>query len=148
VTQPILKVCVVGNVGLPAYATAGAAGLDLQASLSDKLVIHPGDRATIPTGIKIRIPEGYEGQMRPRSGLASKHGIAMVNAPGTIDCDYTGEVHAILVNLGRESFTINPGDRIAQMIIAPVTRVETLRVETDGLGETERGESGLGSTGR
>jgi dUTP pyrophosphatase len=150
VTQPVLKVFVVSErVGLPAYATAAAAGMDLQADIAEPLRLDPGDRATVPTGIKVRIPDGYEGQIRPRSGLAHKHGIAIVNAPGTVDADYLGVVHAILVNLGREAFTINPGDRIAQMIISPVTRVQTVRVESDAdLGETERGEGRFGSTGR
>lgn len=148
-TQPTLKVCVVSErVGVPVYATAGAAGMDLQADLADKITLHPGERATIPCGIKLAVPEGYEAQLRPRSGLASKHGVTMVNTPATIDEDYRGIVHVILINHGRESFSVNPGERIAQMVIAPVTRVETVRVESaDELGVTARGEGGMGSTG-
>lgn len=131
---------------MPTYATAGAAGLDLHAALEAPRTLEPGERAAIPTGLAIALPSGYEGQVRARSGLASKFGIALVNAPGTIDEDYRGEVHVLLVNLGQEPYTIQPKDRVAQLVVAPVTRVETLRVED--LSETERGSGGFGSTGR
>lgn len=134
---------------LPAYASAGAAGLDLYAALDQPVVLAPGDRASIPTGIAIALPSGYEGQVRARSGLASKHGIGLVNAPGTIDEDYRGEVRVLLVNLSRDPYTVHPKDRIAQLVIAPVTRVEVQPVESASeLGDTERGAGGFGSTGR
>lgn len=134
---------------LPTYASAGAAGLDLQAALDGPLTLAPGDRAAVPTGIAIALPEGHEGQVRPRSGLARKHGISMVNAPGTIDEDYRGEVQVLLINLGREPYVIQPGDRIAQLIVAPVTRVHiATATHADELGATTRGDSGFGSTGR
>jgi dUTP pyrophosphatase len=131
---------------MPSYATAGAAGLDLHAALEAPKTLQPGERAAIPTGVALGLPTGYEGQVRARSGLASRHGIALVNAPGTVDEDYRGEVHVLIVNLGQEAYTIQPKDRIAQLVVAPVTRVETVRVEE--LGETERGVGGFGSTGR
>jgi dUTP pyrophosphatase len=131
---------------LPSYATPGAAGLDLHAALDSARVLGPGERAAVPTGIAIALPSGYEGQVRPRSGLAHKHGIGLVNAPGTIDEDYRGEVQVLLVNLGREPYTVEPGDRIAQLVVAPVTRVQVMAVE--GLDETSRGQGGFGSTGR
>lgn len=135
--------------GLPApsYASDGAAGLDLYAALPEgqKLVLEPGARDLIPTGIEIALPAGYEAQVRPRSGLAVKHGVTVLNAPGTIDSDYRGEVKALLVNHGGEPFEILRGMRIAQMVIAPVARA-TL-VEVDELDETARGAGGFGSTG-
>jgi dUTP pyrophosphatase len=134
---------------VPAYATAGAAGMDVCAALEKPLILAPGERAAVPTGIAIALPPGHEGQLRPRSGLARKHGIGMVNAPGTIDEDYRGEVHVLLVNLGREPYRIEPGDRIAQLVVAPITRVRIAVVDAAGaLGSTDRGESGFGSTGR
>lgn len=129
---------------LPAYATEASAGLDLRAS--ESCVIAPGARALVPTGIRLAIPCGYEAQIRPRSSLALKHGVALPNSPGTIDADYRGEVKVILINLGDEPFVVEPGDRIAQMVFAPVTRVAWCEVET--LDATERGEGGFGSTGR
>ena len=131
---------------LPSYATPGAAGLDLHAALDGPRVLGAGERAAVPTGIAIALPAGYEGQVRPRSGLAAKHGIGIVNAPGTIDEDYRGEVKVLLVNLGREPYTIEPGDRIAQLVVAPVTRVQIESVEQ--LDETARGHGAFGSTGR
>ena len=131
---------------LPSYATAGAAGLDLHAALERPQVLAAGERAAVATGIAIALPAGYEGQVRPRSGLAAKHGIGIVNAPGTIDEDYRGEVHVLLVNLGRQPYTIQPGDRIAQLVVAPVTRVQVEAVAS--LDETQRGQGGFGSTGR
>jgi dUTP pyrophosphatase len=134
---------------VPAYATAGAAGMDVCAALEKPLILAPGERAAVPTGIAIALPPGHEGQLRPRSGLARKHGIGMVNAPGTIDEDYRGEVHVLLVNLGREPYRIEPGDRIAQLVVAPITRVRVAVVDAAGaLGSTDRGEGGFGSTGR
>jgi dUTP pyrophosphatase len=134
---------------MPAYASAGAAGLDLHAALEAPKTLLPGERASIPTGIALALPAGYEGQVRPRSGLANKHGIGVVNAPGTIDEDYRGEVHVLLVNLSQASYTIQPKDRIAQLVVAPVTRVSLVRVaHAAELGQTERGSGGFGSTGR
>jgi dUTP pyrophosphatase len=134
---------------MPTYATAGAAGLDLHAALDAPTTLQPGERAAIPTGVALGLPAGYEGQVRARSGLASRYGIALVNAPGTVDEDYRGEVHVLLVNLGQEAYTIQPKDRIAQLVVAPVTRVDTLQVESaEALGETARGSGGFGSTGR
>jgi dUTP pyrophosphatase len=131
---------------LPTYATEGAAGLDLHAALEAPRLLPPGERAAIATGIAIALPPGHEGQVRPRSGLAAKHGISVVNAPGTIDEDYRGEVQVLLINLGREPYTIQPGDRIAQLVVAPVTRVQVTAVEA--LEGTARGHGGFGSTGR
>jgi dUTP pyrophosphatase len=130
----------------PAYASAGAAGIDLAAAVDQSLTLNPEHRALVPTGIAIALPEGYEGQVRPRSGLALKHGLTVLNSPGTIDCDYRGEVQVILANLGTEPVTIRRGDRIAQLVIAPVTRAEIRRVAE--LPETMRGAGGFGSTGR
>lgn len=132
---------------LPHYATAGAAGLDLSAAIgeNEKITLKPGKRTLVPTGLQIALPQGYEAQVRPRSGLALKNGIALVNAPGTIDADYRGEVGVILVNLGEEDFEITRGLRIAQMVIAPVTRVDL--VEVDAMEASERGAGGFGSTG-
>jgi dUTP pyrophosphatase len=134
---------------LPEYASAGAAGLDLRAGIERSLTLQPGARTAVPTGIAIALPAGYEGQVRPRSGLAMRHGIGMVNAPGTIDEDYRGEVHVLLINLGQDPYVIEPGDRIAQLVVAPVTRVKLQAVDTvEELGTTERGTGGFGSTGR
>ncbi|MEM8550986.1 MAG: dUTP diphosphatase [Pseudomonadota bacterium] len=132
----------------PRYATKGAAGLDLQAAVPDDtpLTLGPMERAAVPTGMIMEIPEGYEGQVRPRSGLAARHGITLVNAPGTIDADYRGEVKVLLVNLSAEAFTVRRGERIAQVVFAPVTRAEL--IATDTLSSTERGAGGFGSTGR
>ncbi|PTM97489.1 dUTP pyrophosphatase [Mycoplana dimorpha] len=132
---------------LPAYKTAGAAGMDLRAAIGEgeRLVIRPGKRALVPTGFVFEIPEGYEGQVRPRSGLAFKHGITCLNTPGTIDSDYRGEVQVLLVNLGDEKFVVERGMRIAQMVIAPV--VQAAVREADIAGGTGRGAGGFGSTG-
>jgi len=145
----MMRIYVTPGMDAPRYATAGAAGLDLSARIDRPLTLAPGERASIPTGVHMAVPNGHECQIRPRSGLASKHGIGLVNAPGTIDEDYRGEVHAVLVNLGSESYTIRPGDRIAQAVLAPVTRVTLQTVASQvELGETERGVGGFGSTGR
>ena len=129
---------------LPEYATPASAGVDLRAS--DGCVIPPGGRALVPTGLRIALPEGYEAQVRPRSGLALRHGVTLPNSPGTIDADYRGEIGVILMNLGQEPFIVEPGDRIAQMVVAPVARVAWS--EAEELDATERGEGGFGSTGR
>lgn len=130
---------------LPEYATEKSAGMDLKANITDSITLNPLERAMIPTGLSIALPDGTEAQIRPRSGLAAKHGISVLNAPGTIDADYRGEIKVILVNLSNEPFTINPGERIAQMVVARYERVEWEAVET--LDETERGAGGFGSTG-
>jgi dUTP pyrophosphatase len=133
------------GLDLPAYATAHAAGMDLCAAVANDMVIEPGKRALVPTGLSMAIPEGYEAQVRPRSGLALKNGITVLNSPGTIDADYRGEVQVILANLGTESFTITRGMRIAQMVVAAHARVEWETVSS--LPETARGAGGFGSTG-
>jgi dUTP pyrophosphatase len=132
---------------LPDYATDGAAGIDLYAALpeTEPLTLLPGRRALVTTGLRLAIPPGYEAQVRPRSGLAIRHGIGLVNAPGTIDSDYRGVVQVILINWGAEPFTIRRGDRIAQLVVAPVARVQLM--ESADLSPTERGEGGFGSTG-
>jgi dUTP pyrophosphatase len=148
---PTLKVFVLDAAlaTLPSYQTPGAAGLDLSAALREPLTMAPGERVAVPTGLSIALPPGHEGQVRPRSGLASKHGVTVVNAPGTIDEDYRGEVKVLLVNLGREPHVIAPFDRIAQLVVAPVTRVQVTPVASAAeLGETGRGAGGFGSTGR
>ena len=134
------------DVPLPCYMTAGAAGMDVCACVSEPVVLKPGERAAIPTGLVFEVPPGYEVQVRPRSGLALKHGIACLNSPGTIDADYRGEIKIILGNLGQESFEIRRGDRIAQLVAGPVARA-TLETAED-LSETERGGGGFGHTGR
>jgi dUTP pyrophosphatase len=130
---------------LPAYATDGAAGADLCAAVDAEMILEPGERAAVPTGLVLEIPVGYEGQVRPRSGLAIKTGLTVVNAPGTVDSDYRGELKVLLVNLGSEPVTIKRGDRIAQLLVAPVTRASFS--ETAFLTASERGEGGFGSTG-
>lgn len=130
---------------LPAYATPGAAGLDLAAAIDAPITLLPGERTAVPTGWCLAIPEGYEGQVRPRSGLALRHGIGMVNAPGTIDSDYRGEVKVLLINLGNEPVSIQRGDRIAQLVIAPVASA-TLH-EAEVLPDSARGSGGFGHTG-
>ena len=130
---------------IPEYKTSGAAGADLCALLDSPLTIPAGRSAMVPTGLFFEIPEGYEVQVRPRSGLAAKNGVTVLNTPGTIDSDYRGEIKVILINLGKADFTINSGDRIAQMVVAPVTQASfTL---ADSLSETDRGSGGFGSTG-
>ncbi len=130
---------------IPKYMTELAAGMDISAFLGSAITIKPGQRCLIPTGLAFAIPAGYEVQVRPRSGLAIKHGIALVNSPGTIDADYRGEISIILINHGAENFTINSGDRIAQIVVAPVCRVELVPVAE--LPETKRGSGGFGHTG-
>ena len=133
------------DLPLPATATALSAGLDLAAAIEDELVLAPGQRELVPTGFAIALPEGYEAQVRPRSGLALRHGIVLPHAPGTIDADYRGEIGVLLMNLGDEPFRIQRGDRIAQLVVAPVTSVSW--DEVDRLDETERGSGGFGHTG-
>jgi dUTP pyrophosphatase len=130
---------------LSAYATVGSAGMDLKANTSEPIVLKPMERHLFPTGIYIQLPEGYEAQIRPRSGLAVKYGITVTNAPGTIDMDYTGEIGVSLINLSNENFVVHPGERIAQMVIAKYEKIDWKEVAT--LDETERGSGGFGSTG-
>ena len=131
---------------LPRYETALAAGMDLRADIEGERTLRPLERLAVPTGLALALPPGYEGRVRPRSGLALKHGVTLLNAPGTIDADYRGEVHAILVNLSQEPFTLRRGDRVAQLVVAPVTPAELQEVSV--LDDTPRGEGGFGSTGR
>ncbi|MFU8858970.1 MAG: dUTP diphosphatase [Cyclonatronaceae bacterium] len=134
-----------GDLPLPAYETEHAAGMDIRAALEQDVVIPPGDRLLIPTGLQMAIPFGYEAQIRPRSGLAIRQGITMLNSPGTIDADYRGEVRVIVINHGQQDFIIRHGDRIAQMVVAPVVQVRPVVV--DDLPESTRGHGGFGSTG-
>jgi dUTP pyrophosphatase len=134
------------DAAIPRYMTDAAAGLDLAAALDAPLTLTPGERALVPTGLAVAIPHGYEGQVRPRSGLAARHGVTCLNTPGTIDSDYRGPVGVILVNHGREPFTVQHGDRIAQLVIASVARAEL--TEVSELPPTDRGQGGFGSTGR
>ena len=146
-TMEKITVNIINSSGnpLPAYETEGSAGMDLRAALDEPVVLAPLQRAMIPTGLRIALPQGYECQIRPRSGLAAKHGITVLNSPGTIDADYRGEIKVILVNLSNEPFTINPGERVCQMVISRYSRAEWVQVET--LDETERGSGGFGHTG-
>lgn len=143
----MIKIQVVnrGHQQLPAYATPQSAGMDLRANLEAPITLHPMERRLIPTGLHIALPEGYEAQVRPRSGLALKHGLTVLNTPGTIDADYRGEIGVVLINLSQEDFVINDGERIAQMVIAKHEQGDFVVVEE--LGETERGEGGYGHTG-
>ncbi|MFN4285351.1 MAG: dUTP diphosphatase [Lacibacter sp.] len=134
------------NNPLPAYATAGASGMDLRANLPEPLMMQPLERVLIPTGLFIELPQGYEAQVRPRSGLALKHGITCLNTPGTIDADYRGEIKVILINLSNETHVIQPGDRIAQMVVQQVAQVAWQPVQQ--LAETQRNTGGFGSTGK
>jgi dUTP pyrophosphatase len=131
---------------LPQYATAASAGADLKAAIKEAITLAPLERSIIPTGLKIALPEGYEAQVRPRSGLAAKHGITVLNSPGTIDADYRGEIGVILVNLSQTSFTIQPEERIAQLVVAKYEQIQW--EETEELSQTERGAGGFGSTGK
>lgn len=134
------------DLPLPAYETLHASGMDLRAALNEPLTLNPGERMAVPTGLCVAIPPGYEAQVRPRSGWAIKNGITMINAPGTIDADYRGEIKVLLVNLGEAAVTIKRGDRIAQMVIAPVT--QAFWNETSELDSTDRGDGGFGHTGQ
>lgn len=134
-----------GKQPLPQYATPQSAGLDLRANIDEPFTLHPLERRIVPTGLYIALPEGYEAQVRPRSGLALKHGITVLNSPGTIDADYRGELGILLINLSNEDFVVNPGERVAQMIVARCEQAELVPVEV--LDETERGAGGYGHTG-
>ncbi len=140
-----IKIVNRGHQPLPAYATVQSAGMDLRANISEPVVLHPMERRLIPTGLYIALPPGYEAQVRPRSGLALKKGITVLNAPGTVDADYRGELGVLLINLSTEDFTVNDGERIAQMVIARHEQVDFIEVEE--LDETERGAGGYGHTG-
>jgi deoxyuridine 5''-triphosphate nucleotidohydrolase (dut) len=141
-----IKIVNLSKFDLPQYATPHSAGMDLRANTEESVIVAPLERVLVPTGIHIELPVGYEAQIRPRSGLAAKHGIGIVNSPGTIDSDYRGEIKVILVNLSNQEFILNSGERIAQMIVAKHERVEW--EPCDSLGESERGAGGFGSTGR
>jgi len=141
-----IKVHYSGKHALPQFETTQSAGMDLRANIDAPVVLQPGDRALIPTGIKMALPEGYEAQIRPRSGLAYKHGITVLNSPGTIDADYRGDVGVLLINHGREAFTVEDGMRVAQMVVAQYSQFEWESVED--LDETARGVGGFGSTGK
>lgn len=144
-TIQIKKLPNFGDLPLPAYATSHSAGMDLCAAISQDMVIKPMERKLVPTGIAIALPDGFEAQIRPRSGLALKNGISVPNSPGTIDADYRGEICVILINLGTEDFTVTPGSRIAQMVIAQYTQAAWQ--VTEELSDTDRGAGGFGSTG-
>ncbi len=146
--NPVVRICRVrqSTTALPAYQSAHAAGMDLVADLKEPMMLRSMERAAVPTGVAIQIPVGFEGQVRPRSGRAISEGLTVVNAPGTIDADYRGEVKVLLVNLGEHEVSIHPGERIAQLVIAPVVRAEV--IEVDRLEESSRGDGGFGHTGR
>jgi len=146
VTVRVLRLPHGQGLALPSYQSKHAAGLDVVAAVIEPVELAPEGRMLVPTGFALELPEGYEAQVRPRSGLALKHGVTLLNTPGTIDADYRGEVMVLLINHGSEKFTIRRGDRIAQLVIAPVNHVEIVAVET--LGATERGPGGFGSTGQ
>lgn len=146
--KPVLQIEVLSgheDLGLPAYATPGSAGLDLKAALAEPLTLKPGERGVVPTGLKMAIPQGFEGCVRPRSGLAMKQGLTLTNAPGTIDSDYRGEVKVLVINLGQEAVVLRRGDRIAQLLISPVAQAQVVKVER--VEDTHRGEGGFGHTG-
>lgn len=140
-----IKIKVSDGAEVPVYKTAGAAGADVCARIAEPVVLYPWGTALIPTGLNLEIPEGYEVQVRPRSGLAFKHGVTVLNSPGTIDSDYRGELKVLLINLGHEAFTVNNGERIAQIVIAPVVQARFIQAET--LSDTARSDGGFGSTG-
>lgn len=144
--QPVtVKIINSGHQQLPAYATDAAAGMDVRADIAEPITLEPLDRVLVPTGLRVELPAGYEMQVRPRSGLALRHGLSLVNTPGTIDADYRGEIGIIVINLSRTSYTLNPGERIAQLVVARVEHVEWLPVEV--IDDSERGEGGFGHTG-
>lgn len=142
----IVKVVKEENVSLPKYETSGSAGMDVRANIGEAIVLGSLERILVPTGLKIAIPEGYEVQVRPRSGLAIKHGITLLNTPGTLDSDYRGELKIIMVNLSKDEYIINPQERIGQLILNKVAQMEL--IEVDSLDETERGAGGFGHTGK
>jgi dUTP pyrophosphatase len=143
--KPLPVPCVCPEGLLPSYQSEGSAGADLHANIPEELHIAPGEHRSIPTGLRLEIPRGFEAQVRPRSGLALRHGVTLLNAPGTIDSDFRGEVCVLLVNLGREPFTVRPRDRIAQLVFAPVARA--VFQPATGVADSRRGEGGFGSTG-
>ncbi len=145
ITVKVLRLPGNEDLPLPAYQSEGAAGMDLTAAVTAELIIAPGQIRMVPTGLRLSIPEGYEGQVRPRSGLALKHGIGVLNSPGTVDSDYRGEVGIILFNAGEDSFSVKRGDRIAQLVFVKHEKAQL--IEVDYLDESERGEGGFGSTG-
>jgi len=145
ITIPVLRLAHSEGLPLPEPASPGSAGVDLRAAIEADQIVEPGQRVQVPTGLILELPTGWEGQVRPRSGLALRHGVTLLNTPGTIDSDYRGEVKVILVNLGQEGFRLSRGDRIAQLVVAPVSQV--VLTETDSLASTDRGEGGFGSTG-
>ncbi|WP_130891155.1 dUTP diphosphatase [Fusobacterium ulcerans] len=142
----VVKVVKEENVSLPKYETSGSAGMDVRANIEEPIVLRSLERALVSTGLKIAIPDGYEVQVRPRSGLAIKHGITLLNTPGTIDSDYRGELKVIMVNLSKDEYVINPQERIGQLVLNKVAQMEF--VEVDSLDETERGAGGFGHTGK
>ena len=146
--KPIIK-CIqlphVKDLPLPSYQTEGAAGMDIRVALDEEFCLEPGERALLPTGLIMAIPQGYEVQIRPRSGLAIKHGITMVNSPGTIDSDFRGEIHLIVINHGQQAFTVKHGDRMAQMVVQRVHQAEI--IQASEVDDTQRGHAGFGSTG-
>ena len=145
ITMTQIKVINKGHQQLPAYATSQSAGMDLRANIDAPIILQPMERRLVPTGLYIALPEGFEAQVRPRSGLALKHGLTVLNSPGTIDADYRGEIMVLLINFSNEPFTINDGERIAQMVVARHEQAEFVEVEV--LDETERGKGGYGHTG-
>ena len=148
ISVPIEREAGAEDLPLPRYATAGAAGMDLHAAINEDIYLSPGERILVSTGIRVALPEGFEGQIRPRSGLALKHGLTLVNSPGTVDSDYRNTIKVLLINLGREPIAIKRGDRIAQLVVAPVLSVEWAEVSPGTLPETARGGDGFGSTGQ
>ena len=146
ITVRVRRLPAARDLPLPAAASAGSSGCDLRAALADEVVLRPGERLLVPTGLALEIPPGWEGQVRPRSGLALRHGIGMVNSPGTIDSDYRGEIRLILANLGSEPVTLERGERIAQLVFAPVARARFEKVAE--LPSSHRGQGGFGSTGK
>lgn len=149
--EKVIKICwcvaaMERDLNLPSYETAGAAGMDVEAAVTGDLLIAPGERVLVPTGFCVSLPQGYELQVRPRSGLAVKYGVTIMNSPGTVDADYRGEVKIALINLGREPYTISRGDRIAQLVLAPVTRAQLQVVAV--LDKTARADGGFGHTGK
>lgn len=144
--KPVVSILLENGAKLPGYQSSGAAGADLHAWLDESVCLEPGQRFLVPTGVRLQLPPGFEAQIRPRSGLAVKHGVTCLNSPGTIDSDYRGELKVLLVNLGTEAFDIKNGERIAQLVVAPVVTVDFL--PKDQLSETIRGNAGFGSTGR
>ncbi len=145
IVVPVVRLGHAEGLPMPEYASPDSAGLDLRAANQADLLVPPGARVLVPTGLLVEIPRGWEGQVRPRSGLALRHGVTLLNTPGTIDSDYRGEVRVLMINLGQQEFVVSRGDRIAQLVLAPVTQVVVK--EADSLADTDRGEGGFGSTG-